>query len=70
MTNRLSSLEIDIWDFIEIWCLEFEISEILPMIHSGTPGSRLNLFPDQPSPGQPGSRRPISTIRWAYFWRN
>jgi hypothetical protein len=29
MINRLSSLEIDSWDFIEIWCLEFEISEIL-----------------------------------------
>ena len=29
MTNRLSSLEIDIWDLIEIWCVGFEISEIL-----------------------------------------
>ena len=29
MTNRLGSLDIDIWDFIGIWCLEFEISEYL-----------------------------------------
>ena len=27
MTNLFGSLDIGIWDFIEIWCLGFEISE-------------------------------------------
>jgi hypothetical protein len=29
MTNLFGSLDIDIWVFIEIWCLVFEISEVL-----------------------------------------
>jgi hypothetical protein len=29
MSNLFGSLDIEIWDFIEIWCLEFEISEYL-----------------------------------------
>jgi hypothetical protein len=29
MTNRLCSCEIDIWDFIVIWCVGCEISDIL-----------------------------------------
>jgi hypothetical protein len=29
MTNLFGSLDIDIWDFIGIWCLEFDISEFL-----------------------------------------
>ena len=29
MTNLFGSLDIEIWDFIEIWCLGFEISEVL-----------------------------------------
>jgi len=29
MPNLFGSLDIDIWDFIGIWCLEFEISEVL-----------------------------------------
>ena len=29
MTNLFGSLVIEIWDFIGIWCLEFEISEYL-----------------------------------------
>ena len=27
MTNLSGSLDIDIWDLIGIWCLEFDISE-------------------------------------------
>jgi hypothetical protein len=29
MTNLFGSLDIEIWDFIGIWCLEFDISEHL-----------------------------------------
>ena len=29
MTNLFGSLDIEILDFIGIWCLEFEISEVL-----------------------------------------
>ena len=29
MSNLVGSLDIEIWDFIGIWCLEFEISEYL-----------------------------------------
>jgi hypothetical protein len=29
MTNLFGSLDIEIWDFIGIWCLEFDISEYL-----------------------------------------
>ena len=29
MSNLFGSLDIGIWDFIGIWCLEFEISEFL-----------------------------------------
>ena len=29
MTNLFGSLDSDIWDFIGIWCLEFDISEYL-----------------------------------------
>jgi hypothetical protein len=29
MTNLFGSLDIGIWDFLEIWCLETEISEVL-----------------------------------------
>jgi len=29
MTNLFGSLDIDIWDFIGIWCLGFDISEYL-----------------------------------------
>ena len=29
MSNLFGSLDIEIWDFIEICCLDFEISEYL-----------------------------------------
>jgi hypothetical protein len=29
MTNLFGSLDIEIWDFLEICCLEIEISEVL-----------------------------------------
>ena len=29
MTNLFGSLVIGIWDFLEIWCFEIEISEVL-----------------------------------------
>ena len=29
MSNLFGLLDIEIWDFIEIWCLGFEISEVL-----------------------------------------
>jgi hypothetical protein len=29
MTNLFGSLDIVIWGFLEIWCLGFEISEVL-----------------------------------------
>ena len=29
MTNLFGSLDIEIWDFLGIWCLEFEIFEFL-----------------------------------------
>jgi len=29
MTNLFGSLVIGIWDFLEVWCLEIEISEVL-----------------------------------------
>ena len=29
MSNLFGFLDIEIWDFIEIWCLKFEISEYL-----------------------------------------
>jgi len=29
MTNLFGSLDIDIWDFVGIWCFEFDISEYL-----------------------------------------
>ena len=29
MTNLFGSLDIEIWDFLGIWCLEFDISEYL-----------------------------------------
>ena len=29
MTDLFGSLDIEIWNFIEIWCLEFDISKYL-----------------------------------------
>ena len=29
MSNLFESLDIEIWDLIVIWCLEFDISEVL-----------------------------------------
>ena len=29
MSNLFGSLDIEIWDLIVIWCLEFDISEVL-----------------------------------------
>jgi hypothetical protein len=43
MTSLFGSLDIDIWDFIGIWCLEFEISEYL--------NARDSIYKDYPSIG-------------------
>jgi hypothetical protein len=29
MTNLFGALVFGIWDFLEVWCLEIEISEVL-----------------------------------------
>ena len=43
MTNLFGALGIEIWDFIDIWCLGFEISEVL--------NTRYGVFKDDLSIG-------------------
>ena len=42
MSNLFGSLDIEIWDFIGIWCLKFDISEYF--LKAFQPGT-LNLEP-------------------------